>query len=150
MGLSDFLKRKQAACVPDADDLTEEEAAIAFGLAEIAGTVMQVQFRSAAIYGAGRKDEAMWPSQAFAFGVLISALQSKGVAWTKAPYVSIRFSEVYMPDYKDHKELARLICHFGVDPAYEKYRVAGEQAFIRCMNSDEHHDDLARILGFRP
>jgi hypothetical protein len=118
VGLFDFLKKKQSPSVPDTDDLTEAELPNAFKLAEIAGIVMRMQFRSAAIYGAGRKDEAIWPSQAFAFGVLISALQSKGIAWTKAPYVSIKFAEVYMPDYKDHKELARLICHFGVDPTF--------------------------------
>jgi Zn-dependent protease with chaperone function len=138
------------------DGLSPAEAEVAFGVAEFAGVLMRQQFEVAARYSAGRGDEAAWPSQAFAFGLLVEALRGKGLHWTKATYVSIRYAVFFMPDYGDHNELAKLILHFGMEESYIKYRDAGERAFARCFGGDEidgepspYPDDFARVMGFR-
>jgi hypothetical protein len=128
------------------------EKEMALEVARIGGIVMREQFRVvAAVTGSDRTDEIIWGSQAFAFGILIAALRQKGIPWEKSPYVSVRFAEVYMPAYGNHIELANLILHFGIEPSYQKFRVAGELAFDRFGNSDEREprfaDDLARVLG---
>jgi hypothetical protein len=146
-----FLKKRQNG--PEITGLPAVEKEVAFEVAQIAGVMMREQFRvAAAMVSADRKDEIVFPSQAFAFGALVVALQGKGISWDKSPYVSIRFAEIYMPDYGDHKELAKIILHFGMEPSCQKYRAAGELAFARFSQSEEgtrppFADDLARAVG---
>ena len=115
---------------------------------------MREQLRVATVTGgAKRTEEKVWPVQAFAFGVLVAALQGKGIPWQKSPYVCVRFAQAYMPDYGDHIELANLLLHFGVEASHQKYRLAGELAFARYVEGEEKDtppfaDDLARALGF--
>jgi hypothetical protein len=148
-----FLRKRKT--VYEAEGLGADEKEVAFGVARIAGTMMREQFRIAAVLrDTDRKDDIIFPCQAFAFGVLVAALSGKGISWEKSPYVSIRFAEVYMPDYGDHKELARLILHCGMESSYQKYRLAGEVAFTRFAESDDGMppplaDDLARAVGLR-
>jgi hypothetical protein len=137
-----------------AEGLGAAEKEVASEVARIARIMMREQLRVATTSGgAKRMEEKMWSIQAFAFGVLVAALQEKGVPWQKSPYVSVRFAETYMPDYADHIELANLLLHFGIEPPHQKYRLAGELAFARFVEGIEKDipsfaDDLARALGF--
>jgi hypothetical protein len=151
MAIFGFLKKWVTAT--QTEGLTQAEKEIAFGVAEVAGTVMRLQFECAARFGIGRASEAIDQSYAFAFGVLTEALRAKGISWEKSPFVSIRFTEVYMPDAKDHKTQARLIFHYGMHKEFTAFRLAGEEAFRRFAASDDSDppptDDLARALGFK-
>ena len=146
--------RAARQAVAESEGLGVAEKEVASEVARIAGTMMREQLRVATVTaGAERMKEKMRPIQAFAFGVLVAALQGKGIPWQKSPYVSVRFAQTYMPDYGDHIELANLILHFGIETPHQKYRLAGELAFARYVESEEKDappfaDDLARALGF--
>ena len=155
MKLFDWIKRKRT---PDAVDtsFTAEEAELAPGIAELAGTVMRLQLSTAShytmTYGHDLKD-FMWEIQAFAFGLLCSALEQKGIAWYKLVPILVPYCKSYMPDYPDPQELAQLVSHFGMKPEYAKYAAAGHAAMVRFANSTQdnptHKDinDLAAALG---
>ncbi|MEZ5475916.1 MAG: hypothetical protein R3E72_13070 [Steroidobacteraceae bacterium] len=155
MGLSSWLKSK---FTPEPLDtkFTAEEAELAPQIAETAGSVMSLQLstasRYAMVHGHDLK-EFMWQIQAFAFGLLCSALEQKGIPWYKGASVLTRYCETYMPDYPDHKELAQLVSHFGTNPEYERYVVSGRAAMVRFANNqiDEPTgadiNDLAVALG---
>jgi hypothetical protein len=75
MGIFDIFKRKS---IPeDNDELTDQEAEIAFGIAENAGTVISLQLSTVGGYSilAGKDmKEFIRGTQAFACGVLYAAL----------------------------------------------------------------------------
>jgi len=157
MAFLNFIKRRGTEASPQGG-LTDAEAPIALGMAEITGTFMRSQFKVAAAHASldvdRDKKRPVRPALAFGFGALAYALQRKGIPWTKLPHVSVRFAEVFMPEEKDHKKLAQFFCDCGVDPEYEKFRIAGEKAFSRVMEGDEgtapYPNDFARLMGYRP
>jgi hypothetical protein len=155
MGLFDFLKRKTE---PPLDDLlSPEEAELAPEIADLAGSLMRLLLSTAGRYAmtADRDlNDSTWEITAFAFGVLCSALEQKGIPWYKSPHVAIRFCDAYMPDYDDTKELARLVLYFGTQPQYNRYVDAGKAAMVRFANNrvieptPSDIDDLAVSLGY--
>jgi hypothetical protein len=75
MDIFDIFKRKLTP--ENNDELADQEAEIAFGIAENAGTVMSLQLSTAGAYSvmAGKDmKEFIWGTQAFACGVLYAAL----------------------------------------------------------------------------
>jgi hypothetical protein len=150
----DRFRRKPA--IPDAG-LTPEEAQIAPGVAQVAGTVMNLQVATASRYAlAADKHLKDFTSevQAFAFGVLASALEQKGIRWFKLADVILPFCEAYMPNYENKKQLAGIIIGLGISGEYAHFVQAGRSAMIRFAHNPHVEptpgdvDDLAIALGF--
>lgn len=155
MGLFAWLKSKFTTDEVDTS-FSAEEAELAPNIAELAGTVMRLQVSTASNYTLIHDQDLKqftWEIQAFAFGLLCSALEQKGIAWYKAAPILVQYCKSYMPDYPDHEELARLVSHFGSQPEYEKYVAAGSVAMVKFANSTTNNptnsdiNDLAVALG---
>ncbi|GAB1406133.1 hypothetical protein MASR1M8_00520 [Thermomonas brevis] len=155
MGLSSWLKSKLAP-EPLDTTFTAEEAELAPQIAETAGSLMGLQLSTASRYAMVHGhdlNDFTWQIQAFAFGLFCSALEQKGIPWYKCAPVLVRYCESYMPDYADHRELAQLVSHFGVEPGYESYVASGRAAMVRFANNQIEEptgadiNDLAVALG---
>jgi hypothetical protein len=146
MGILDFLKKKK----PEEEGLTKEEEVIAFQIAEVAATLAKSNFETAAILGGQeKKDQIIEGAMPFSFGVLVTALELKGISWVKSPYVSVHFSEKFMGDSGDTKTIAAMILKLGMDDNYKDLREAGQKAFINFIESEDENpktDYLVKAL----
>ena len=160
-----FRKRDDQS---EADDRATATAESAVHIADLAGTIMNLQWKTAAAnlsFGQTTGESVAKPSAAFAYGLLLTALKLHGIKWSQqsinpeaAFMLAARFASQWFPDDTDNKGTAASILYAGLETSLQKYRQAGEAAFKRFHDNineefrDEKFvgstDDLARALGF--
>jgi hypothetical protein len=135
--------------------------------ADVAGSVMQAQLGTARQLSAKPLTGLSEPIAAFGCGLVTKALELQGIEFSERALgsdgpllVMVQFVKKWLPEYKDHNELARFVAGAGVEDKYVKYLGCGQAAFLRFdaahseglpERSDERltqdTDDLARALG---
>lgn len=152
---------------PEAHELLVRRRQSALVFADVAGSVMQAQLGTAKQLSAKPLTGLAEPILAFGCGLVTKALELQGIEFSERALgsdgpllVMVQFVKKWLPEYKDHTELARFAALTGAEEKYEKYLKCGQAAFLRFdaahseglpERSEERltqdTDDLARALG---
>jgi hypothetical protein len=124
--------------------------------ADTAGKIMNLQWKTAANLNFRdiKGKSVAEPSAAFAYGLLLTALELNGIKWSQesihpeAAFMLVaHFASQWRPDDTDNKEMAAFILDVGLNPSFQKYRQAGEAAFKRFhenLNQEFRDEDFVR------
>ncbi len=148
----------------EANELRLRRTQAAIHLADITAKMMKVQMTATKVLSKEqlKSDEITEPAMAFGCGLLLTALNLRGIDFSQEAMgesgprlVLVHFLNQWLGGNRE--ELADYMAHMGAKPELEKYVKFGEIAFRRFDTEindtipDEdfakHNDDFARALG---